>query len=174
MRQIIRRTALAVTITTALISASFAQETTKGCFARSYPAQHMAAHPGQQVKEIRVRQYDRVGGADEYFDIRVRFRDDPREFSAPTYCHDMDGRRACMIECDGGVIYPAQTSDGGLRLTTSYLRADTSEALPGQSVGDGECAGPVTRSIADQDARGQGIETVFVLQPRQIAECDWQ
>ena len=55
-----------------------------------------------------------------------------------------------------------------------YLRAETSERLAGQAAEEGDCAEPFTRSIADQNAQGHGINTVFVLQPRKNAECGWQ
>ena len=144
-----------------------------GCFGRSYSPEHLAANPGQQVRDIRAKRYTQPDGAVEYYDIRVHFRDDPREFTAATYCEDEGGRRACMIECDGGVVYPTLAEDGRLRLTTGYLRAETNQPLPGQTVEEGDCAAPITRSIADQKGQ-QNVRTVFLLQPRKLAECDWR
>ena len=159
-----------ILLTVALASPAGAE--VLGCFGRSYSAEHLAAHAGQQVREIRAKRFTRPDGAVEYYDLRVHFRDDPREFSASTYCNDDGGRRVCMIECDGGMVYPTLAADGRLRLTTDYLRAETDEALPGQTVGEGECAEPVTRSIADQKGQ-QNIRTVFLLQPRRLADCSW-
>ena len=144
-----------------------------GCFGRSYSPEHLAANPGQQLREIRAKRYRQPDGATEYYDLRVHFRDDPREFSAPTYCEKIGGQLTCMIECDGGTMRPSLTQDGNLRLSTDGLRAETDEALPGQVLEDGECGGPVTRSIADQNAKG-AIATVFLLHPRKLAECSWQ
>ena len=155
----------------ALTLASPAGAEVLGCFGRSYSSDHLAANPGQQVREIRAKRHTDQPGGSEFYDIRVLFRDDPREFSAATYCQDLGGKQACMVDCDGGVVYPTVAADGRLRLQTNYLRAETSEALPGQQIDDDGCAEPVTRSIADQNAQG-GIATVFLLQPRQLAECD--
>lgn len=158
-----------ILLTVALASPAGAE--VLGCFGRSYSAEHLAAHAGQQIREIRAKRYTETAGGPEFYELRVHFRDDPREFSAATYCEDHGGRQACMVECDGGVMYPAVAGDGRLRLQTNYLRAETSEALPGQQIEDGGCAEPVTRSIADQNAQGD-IATVFLLQPRKLAECD--
>lgn len=144
-----------------------------GCFGRSYSPEHLAANPGQQVREIRARRYVEQPGGPEFYDIRVHFRDDPREFSAPTYCSAESGQQTCMIECDGGVVHPSIGADGRLRLRTDYLRAETSEALPGERIEDGACGEPITRSIADQNAQG-GVATTFLLQPRKLAECSWK
>ncbi len=164
--------ALAVLLTAAIAAPAGAEVT--GCFGRSYSPEHLAANPGQQVQEIRAKRYTEPGGYVEYYDLKVHFRDDPREFTASTYCQDIDSRRVCMIECDGGAVYPALTKDGRLQLSTDYLRAETSERLAGQAAEEGDCAEPFTRSIADQNAQGHGINTVFVLQPRKNAECGWQ
>lgn len=144
-----------------------------GCFGRSYSSEHLAEHRGQQVQQIIAKRYTQPDGYVEYYDLKVHFRDDPREFTASTYCQDMEGRRVCMIECDGGSVYPSITKDGGLRLSTDYLRAETDQALPGQTADEGGCTEPFTRSIADLNAQGSGINTVFLLQPRKPAECSW-
>lgn len=161
------------TMIVALLLASSAGAEVLGCFGRSYSPEHLAANPGQQIREIRVKRHAEQPGGPELYDLRVHFRDDPREFSAATYCQDEGGRTACMVECDGGIVYTGIDGDGRLRLRTNYLRAETSQALPGQPVDEGGCAEPFTRSIADQDAQGD-IATVFLLQPRKLAECDWK
>lgn len=163
--------ALAILLIAATIGPAVAEAT--GCYGRNYSAEHLAENPGQQVRDIRAKRYSEPDGAVEYIDIKVHFRDDPREFTASTYCEDRGDRRVCMIECDGGAVYPTTAKDGRLQLRTDYLRAETSEALPGQSVEEGGCAEPVTRSIADQNAQGERLETVFLLQPRRNAECGW-
>lgn len=170
---ILTNRALLAALLAAAIAAPAGAEIT-GCFGRSYSPEHLASHPAQQVQEIRAKRYVEEGGAVEYYDLKVHFRDDPREFTASTYCQDIDSRRVCMIECDGGAVYPALSKDGRLQLSTDYLRAETSEQLAGQSAPEGDCAAPFTRSIADQNAQGDGIDTVFVLQPRKNAECNWQ
>ncbi len=168
------RPAKATVLLSALIAiAAPANAEVLGCYGRSYSAEHLAANPGQQVQQIRAKRYTEPGDAAEFYDIRVHFRDDPREFTAATYCQSEGGRQVCIVECDGGRVYPVRGKDGKLSLSTEYLRAETDEALPGQTVGEGDCDGPVTRSIADQDAKGEGVQTVFVLQPRKSEECGW-
>ncbi|MBA4489326.1 hypothetical protein [Paracoccus sp. S1E-3] len=155
-----------------LVLASPAGAEVLGCFGRSYAPEHLAANPGQQIREIRAKRHVEQSGGPEFYDLRVHFRDDPREFSAATYCEDEGGRQICMVECDGGVVFPSIDGDGRLQLRTSYLRAETAQPLPGQKLEEGGCAEPVTRSIADRTPLGD-TATVFLLQPRELAECDW-
>ena len=145
------------------------------CFGRTYDAAHLAAHPAQQIRDIRVRQIDSADATHVDYDLRVVFRDDPREFRVQPGCSDSDGQLHCVVDCDGGVVWPVHTADGGLRLTTDYLRAETGEHLPGE----GGCTDPVTRSVADQVSDGHAVDsrntrTVFVLHRRDRRECDWR
>lgn len=146
------------------------------CFGRSYSPEHLAANPGQQVRDIRVkpRNHDAqmAGLPAGSLDIRIFFRDDPREFTAWPACFVDNGVVACAVDCDGGMVTPEFTDNGGLRLTTTYLRAETGEPLPGAEP-EGGCGEPYSRSVADQGQAGQNIRTVFVLYPRADAECDW-
>ncbi|MBK4215070.1 hypothetical protein JJJ17_03930 [Paracoccus caeni] len=149
------------------------------CFGRTYDAAHLAANPLQQVRDIRVLELppddsDPAYGVTNY-DIRVLFRDDPREFNAAPGClkGETDALR-CIVECDGGVMFPERLADGRLKITTSYLRAETTEGADGE----GGCAEPVTRSIADNRPEGadeeQVHQTIFLLYPRDPRECKWQ
>lgn len=142
---------------------------TQACFGRTYDDAHLAAHPGQQVRDIRVRQSAAPHGQWSQYELRVRFRDDPRSFRVQPGCSQSAGGIQCIVECDGGVMWPVHTSDGGLRLSTGYLRAETGAHLPGE----GGCTDPVTRSMADQSADGSDRQTVFVLSPRDRRECAW-
>ena len=141
------------------------------CFARTYSAEHLQANPGQQVSQIRALHVPSAGDMPESYDMRLLFRDDSREFSATPFCDDIDGETNCMIECDGGIIRPAMDEAGSLRLSTDYLRAETSAPTALES--EGGCVEPVVRSIADLAPSGASIETVFILHPQEPGVCDW-
>lgn len=160
-----------ILITLALIagaSAPAAADEVMACFGRNYDNKHLAANPRQQVKSIRARLIDLSQGVRGY-DMRITFRNDPREFSISTACQREKGRSVCAVDCDGGVMTPSMTKDGRLQLVTSYLRAEISSAAADY----GGCAAPVTRDIADKGASGQGARTTFLLYPRNNGECAW-
>ena len=138
------------------------------CYARTYDAAHMAAHPGQQVREIRARALPNLDTAQTDYDIRVRLRDDTREFRIQSGCGVATGELECIVECDGGVMRPSQQRNGSLRIETPYLRAEAGAGSTGEAAG---CALPATRNIADQAADGSGVDTVFVLHPRDRSAC---
>nr|WP_314262464.1 hypothetical protein [uncultured Devosia sp.] len=139
------------------------------CFSRVYSPDHLDNNPGQQVAQIRALHIPRINDMPESYDIRVRFRDDTREFSAITYCDDIDGTTTCMIECDGGIVLPTFDQSGRLRLNTEYLRAEYARSAA-EEIG---CAEPVTRSIADVSPSGDAMPTVFLLHSEEPGLCDW-
>lgn len=164
MRIALWASTLALTILPSLASAT---EPT-ACYARTYDAAHLAAHPDQQVREISARAISNLDTAQTDYDIRVRFRDDAREFRIQPNCGVATGELECIVECDGGVMRPSQQRNGSLRIETRYLRAETGTDSAGEATG---CALPVARNIADQAADGSGVDTVFVLQPRDRSGC---
>lgn len=150
-----------------LASVAPASEPT-ACYALIYDAAHLAAHPGQQVREIRARAVPNLDTAQTDYDIRVRFRDDAREFRIQPNCGVATGELECIVECDGGVMRPSQQRNGSLRIETRYLRSETGTHPAGEATG---CALPVTRNIVDQATGASGVDTVFLLQPRDRIVC---
>ncbi len=140
----------------------------KACYARTYDAAHLAAHPGEQVREIRAHAVPNLDTAQTDYVIRVRFRDDAREFRIQPNCGVATGKLECIVECDGGVMRPSQQRNCSLRIETRHLRAEAGTDSTAEATG---CAPPVTRNIADQAADGSGVDTVFVLQPRDRRAC---
>lgn len=134
------------------------------CYVRTYSAAHLDAHPGQGVAEIRALHVPASEDMFEYYDMRIRFRDDERVFTASPFCTDLEEGYVCAIECDGGLVAPSIDAQGRLVLRTDYLRAETG------GPGDG-CAGPVTRTIADADPSGRPVMTTFLLEPQELAYC---
>lgn len=140
------------------------------CFGRTYDRAHLDANPRQNVRDIRaLKAFD---SDFQGINMRIIFRDDPREFTAYTGCY-MDEGRTCGIDCDGGTMQWKISDNGDLRLTTTYLRAETNELLSGDD-GEAGCAEPVTRSIADDTPGDERSPTVFILYPRDERECNWQ
>ncbi|WEK03250.1 MAG: hypothetical protein P0Y65_13715 [Candidatus Devosia phytovorans] len=141
----------------------------QSCFVRNYSDDHLQAHPGHQVAQIIALHTPGDVETKEDYDIRIRFRDDKREFAATTYCEDIDGTTTCMIECDGGVVLPSIDQYGQLRLSTEYLRAK----YAGVARHAAGCAEPVTRSIADVSPSGEAVPTLFLMHPDKLHFCDW-
>ena len=150
-----------------LTSPAAATEPT-ACYAHTYDATHLAAHPGQQVREIRARAAPNLDTAQTDYDIHVRFPDDAREFRIQTNCGVATGELECIVECDGGVMRPSQQRNGSLRIEARYLRAEAGENSIGKTTGS---ALPVTSNIADQTTNGNDVDTEFVLQPRDRNVC---
>lgn len=171
MRHFQKLIAPAVLLSAALVTALPASAEVIGCFGRSYSPEHMAANPAQRVREIRAKVQKAATGdaAMPYhsIDIRVHFRDDAREFVAWAGCYPDNGVVKCGMDCDAGTITPEFGKDGRLRLTTSLLNAEFISPNPG-----GGCDDLVTRDITDGTGE-KGQLTVFLLQPRVMAECNW-
>ncbi|MEM8839044.1 MAG: hypothetical protein AAGE89_13195 [Pseudomonadota bacterium] len=88
------------------------------CFERTYDAQHLAGHPGQSVRTMRLTigppafDIDEAGG-----DLSITLRNGQR-FDASIACRRPTGNtQACGIECDGG------------RFSLSYRSSDQSVLL---------------------------------------------
>ncbi|WP_148043715.1 hypothetical protein [Paracoccus methylarcula] len=159
-----------------LLSAGAAMaEETPICFGKTFDTQHMQAHPLQTVRDIRARMLilrdDRSDEPSYGYDIRVLFRDDPREFRSLPGCWESSDGLTCQVDCDGGSVKPRMTGDGRLKLTIYHLRTETTERLPDD---EGGCTGPVTRNIVNETDPEGNAESVFVLFPRDNRECLWE
>lgn len=89
------------------------------CWARSYDAAHMRAHPGQEITAIEVI-FDGVGATGESWG-GVRVAMNGAWFSESIFCQaPVGGVRACGVECDGGgFTLTTRDSDGSVLLTNS-------------------------------------------------------
>lgn len=86
------------------------------CYARSYSADHLAKHPGQQVTAIRLDHFPRLSGpfgADNtpliypdapeiVVNLSVTLRGSPDTHRATGFCWPEGAGMSCGLECDGG------------------------------------------------------------------------
>ena len=112
----------------------------RACFARSYDAEHMRAHPQQRVAGVtflmRVVGFDDKGewvlkpdGKYKYtryhFAIRFARRDGKRAQTTSGECQQGENGSSCYVECDGGGFGLEKSSDGLLlRLAQDGIRID--------------------------------------------------
>lgn len=140
MRNIIF-TSMAVTLLTGAAGAQEGPET--GCYARSYDAAHMAAHPDQVVEALRMRIFDQThdGYTNRFATLYVDFanqghvrRDGHGAQLLDQYliCYtDSEGRPGCAVECDGGSFYAIRQDDKGMTIETRYLMVGDNEGCGG-------------------------------------------
>ena len=87
------------------------------CFGRAYDAGHLAGHPGQKVRTMRLLVTGRDGGVDSgpTYDLAVgvTFRRNGTHFAASGFCGSIHDQMSpgeggavahCGIACDGGTI----------------------------------------------------------------------
>lgn len=165
-----------LTMVSTLLTAAPAMAETTGCFGRSYAPEHLAANPGQQVREMRARLRKDPNGDPaakiNILDIRLQLRDDSREFTIPLNCHaEAGGLRCSSDDCEAGHARPEFTGNGTLRLKSDYLNADPVNAPDD----DGSCDRPQRRAVNDLGADGRTqVPTTFVLYARDARECRWK
>ena len=153
-------------LATLLAAPALARE---ACYGRSYTPEHLSANPAQQVADMRAVFHVPPKVDAVTLDIRVRFRDDPREFFAYLACWDEGEAMSCVSDdCEAGGLISRLGQDGRLRLSTPGLLADPVEGIARD---DGSCDKPGRRDIAD---RVPGGPTTFLLNARDSRECDWK
>lgn len=95
----------------------------RACFRRAYDANHLAAHPHQQVTSMEFRltyhRYDPdenypEGQRNYYFNLLVERRGKSGKLHATGECVFYDGAIACGVECDGGGIGLRRDGKGSL------------------------------------------------------------
>ena len=105
-------------------------DNTNSCYERVYSSDHLSAHVGQRVSEIRFEHFPTTFGAHDkhgkikfdpinaelYFSISVKFRGSDQTFSDSGICAPEGDRYRCQIECDGGSFYLTDRSDTSLLL----------------------------------------------------------
>lgn len=89
------------------------QDGNRICYARSYTADHLKAHPGQKVTEIGFRLTYYVheaapdlpqGQRNYYFELIARLRGHAKQLTASGECVPKGETISCFVECDGGGI----------------------------------------------------------------------
>jgi hypothetical protein len=101
-------------------------QTPLGCFARTYDAPHLAAHPGQTVSAVKVKLKPRSMDDGYNFSVELRFgfREDKRNFYAVGICKDMGGSLTCSLDQDAGQL-TVKPADGGVQVSPLQdVRAD--------------------------------------------------
>lgn len=98
----------------------------EGCYARSYDARHLAAHPRQRVTSI-VLAYRPVTqakqkGTPERFEVGIglKVKGDSELYARVGYCRAKGAGFACSLESDGGQVELA-AEGSALRLTTTRI-----------------------------------------------------
>lgn len=85
----------------------------EGCYRRDYDAAHLAAHPDQLVREIRLSPDKAVLDA-RYLvlKVQVRLRGSDDELLANAYCENTGGSLSCGLEGDAGWLTLEPTAKG--------------------------------------------------------------
>lgn len=102
------------------------------CYARTYDATHLAAHPDQ-----RVRQFFATANAAEGNDSNGAFylafgfvlRDSDERFSSEARCRPQGAGAACQAEGDGGSFTLAPRPDGLLLAVSDFLAVEGPETF---------------------------------------------
>ncbi|WP_323021093.1 hypothetical protein [Pararhodobacter sp.] len=138
-----------------------------GCYARSYDAAHLAAHPEQGVAGLRLWYFTQGDAGDTpaaLVEARMAMQGQAardgvagRVLSQYAIC---DAQGACYVECDGGLFTTEVTGDGGLRLSTERFR-----------VGEGDSCGG-SSDLAERD--GQTTLYQLVIAPAEACESLWR
>lgn len=81
------------------------------CYERVYDQRHLAEHPQQHVRAMRLRFYRQPESQTVSATMNLQFRDGSRRYREPqsTYvagfiCRREQGRVTCGVECDGGSV----------------------------------------------------------------------
>lgn len=81
------------------------------CYERVYDSRHLASHPSQHVRAMRIRFYRHPEAQTVSAVMNLQFRDGSRRYREPTatyvanfICTREGGRVSCGVECDGGSI----------------------------------------------------------------------
>lgn len=96
------------TTVTTLLGKDPGKDSAYACFVRHYDAPHLASHPKQNVRDIKVfvdTTYDADAGREYDLTVGVGFRKFKREFDISGGCQtSVDGKNLlnCGADCDGG------------------------------------------------------------------------
>jgi hypothetical protein len=80
-------------------------ESMLGCYVRIYDRTHLAEHPDQIVRAVRLS----ITKADHYYDynfsLQMQLRGRDKILEAAGGCHSEGTGIKCLVECDGGSVY---------------------------------------------------------------------
>lgn len=131
------------------------------CYARSYPAEHLASHPGQRVAKIvlDMEKTDPDGKAITEQNLQLGFaiqlKTSPEWYANVAICKSAGAEIDCFLDGDGGRF--TVTADGG-----AAIRIET---------GSYGIAMEGTKDFIELPA-DTGDDKLFVLPPAPRAECD--
>ncbi|MEQ1716122.1 MAG: hypothetical protein ABL907_09085 [Hyphomicrobium sp.] len=131
------------------------------CYARSYTAEHLKAHPEQKVRKIEL-DMDRTNAAgkpmtEEAMELGfgVQLKTSPEWYTNVAICKSAGAEIQCFLEGDGGRFRLTAAEDGALKLETG----DYGIAMEG------------TKDFIDLPG-DKGDDRVFLLYPAPQSECD--
>lgn len=119
-----------------------------GCFARDYPADHLAKNPRQHVASLRISLGpDPWGNGNIAAIVTGRFTDQgraraegfaKRSFRQAAFCGETGGKITCQVECDGGNFTIRSAKGDSLeietrRFTLEVLGVEAEEGCGGLS-----------------------------------------
>ncbi len=101
------------------------------CYARTYTAEHLAAHPQQKVTQFFVVRSDMDDGGPPGFDVAFGFRlkGSPDYFAAEAGCAPRGDGAACTVEGDGGGFRLTPRPDGLLVSVDGRLEVEGMESF---------------------------------------------
>lgn len=117
-----------------------AEATPLGCYARDYDEAHLAAHPDQVVRSIRLDfrhdekcDQDWVAIAAIMADQGHARRDGHggRHFDQSASCHHGDNGFACSVDCDGGSFTVTREEGDILEITTYHFSMGAADGCGG-------------------------------------------
>jgi glycosidase len=99
---------------TAMVGTVSAGDSIVGHFARVYDKNHLAEHPDQLVKEVRlditIPKNDSDYAYDFFLQMKIRGRD--KTLKTAGLCLNEGNGLRCIVECDGGGITLSPNKDG--------------------------------------------------------------
>lgn len=104
--KLVKKLLLASALALAFVTTVNAGEIPIGCFARTYDSAHLAAHPDQIVRAVKLRLYKAPPDA-RFFALEMQLRGRDKPLKTGGYCKGA----ACKVECDGGGVNIAPSGD---------------------------------------------------------------
>lgn len=140
---------------------------TEGCYVREYSDAHLASHPTQHIKTLKiiVQTEGAIDSDGEHVSVWAlmanqgqaqRLGIGGQALHQSSFCGDYDGKLGCAVECDGGFLTIREASIDMLEFETSYFSLDR----------DGDC-GQGLADLAETDA----APTTYKLDSRMMTEC---
>lgn len=130
------------------------------CYARTYSAEHLKAHPEQRVGTIELDMSktnpDGVPITEDNIQLGfgIKLKDKPDWYTAVAICKSAGAEISCFLEGDGGNFTLVAGEGGGLKLSTG----ETGIAIEGAN-------------DFVEIAGGKGDDRVFVLSPSERGLC---